>query len=355
MELIGRHPAFLALLEKVQKFAKFNEPVLITGESGTGKEFIAKSLHLLGWRRENPFVSLNCPQFHDGNTIVSELFGHLKGSFTGAVSDHKGLFENAHQGVIFLDEIADLPMAAQVILLRTLAEGEFRPLGCTTPRTVNVRAIAATNRPLEELINAKEFRNDLYFRLRYFRLDLPALRDRGDDWRLLLDCYLSRLNAQHDTRKTFSAEALRFLSNYPWPGNVRELRGVVTMAYSLSDGDVIQLADFVTELEQSVADPSRTPSGSNVREGDGSDEEDVLRSARACHQRLVEGKVGFWDLVHAPYLDRDLNRQQVKAIISLGLQKTHGNYRKLATLYQMEDDDYHKFMDFLRHHDLKPD
>ena len=124
------------------------------------------------------------------------------------------------------------------------------------------------------------------------------------------------------------------------------------MAYSLSDGDVIQLTDFASELEQG-ADPSR--GGSPGLDHGAEDDEDALLSARTCHQQLVEGKVGFWDLVHAPYLERDLNRQQVKAIISLGLQKTHGNYRKLATLYQMEDEDYHKCMDFLRHHDLKPD
>ena len=353
VELLGHHPSLLALLEKVQKFARFNEPVLITGESGTGKELVAKALHLLGWRRDNPFIPINCPQFHDGNTIVSELFGHQKGSFTGAVADHKGLFENAHQGVIFLDEIADLPMAAQVILLRTLAEGEFRPLGSTTPRTVNVRAVAATNRPLEELIHAKEFRGDLYFRLRYFRLDLPALRDRGEDWRLLLGHYLGRLNAQHGTAKQFSPEALRFFARYPWPGNIRELRGLVTMGYSLSEGDRIELADFQAEVDQ-------TPDGTASAFAPASSDEpsaDLMKTVPPgeLHRLILEEKTGFWEVVHAPFLDRNLNRRQVKSLIQIGLATTLGSYRKLAKLYHIATNDYHKFMDFLRHHDLKPD
>ena len=240
-------------------------------------------------------------------------------------------------------------MAAQVVLLRTLAEGEFRPLGCSEPRIVNVRAVAATNRPLEALISSREFRNDLYFRLRYFRLDLPALRDRGDDWRLMLDCHLARLNAQHGTAKTFSAEALGFFENYPWPGNVREVHGLATMAYSLSEGDTIELSDFADEVGQSESAGSHPGAGDSAGGGDAA-------AAQTLHRRLAEEKTGFWDLVHAPYLERNLNRQQVKAIIECGLQKTRGSYRKLAALYGMDaDDDYHKFMDFLRHHALKPD
>ena len=141
--------------------------MLIAGESGAGKELVAKACYLLSPRRELPFVSVNCPQYQDGNLTVSELFGHKKGSFTGAVCDRRGLFETADSGVIFLDEIADLPIGAQVMLLRALAEGEFRPVGGSDTQSVNVRVIAATNRPLKEMIVANEFRNDLYFRLAY--------------------------------------------------------------------------------------------------------------------------------------------------------------------------------------------
>src|SRR5262245_28693182 len=170
IDMVGQHPSYVSLLARLQKASAYDEPVLISGESGSGKESLAQALYLLGRRRGQPYVTVNCPQYQDGNLTVSELFGHRKGSFTGAIVDRKGCFETSDGGVIFLDEIADLHMSAQVMLLRALASGEFQPLGADYNRTVNVRVVAATNRHLEQLLVGQQFRHDLFFRLHYFML-----------------------------------------------------------------------------------------------------------------------------------------------------------------------------------------
>ena len=362
IELIGRDERFLLALTKIEKFARFNEPVLITGESGVGKELIARACYLLSWRVEHPFICVNCPQFHDSNTTVSELFGHRRGSFTGATADHQGLFEAADHGVLFLDEIGDLPLSTQVLLLRALAEGEFKPLGANETQRFHARFIAATNQDLSKRLNTREFREDLFFRLRYFRLEVPALRHRGDDWRLLLDTYLDRLNAQYHTRKHFSGEALKVLAAYSWPGNVRELRGIVSMGYSLSDGDEIGLGDFHSELEGSISPspsagisaPSTTPSGAEVPLQPLSSRSDPGGKAETVFRGLAAGQLDFWGDVHSRFMERELNRPQVRNIIAQGLRECQGSYRRLCRFFRVDLVDYHKFMDFLRHHRLKP-
>lgn len=335
IEMVGSAPGFLSLLTKIEKVAAFDEPVLITGESGSGKEAVAQALYLLGPRRGRAYVSVNCPQYLEGNLTVSELFGHKRGSFTGASADRKGCFETADGGVIFLDEIADLHMSAQVMLLRALARGEFQPVGSETTKSVNVRVLAATNRPLDQLISREAFRHDLYFRLRYFLIDVPPLRSRGDDWHLLLHHFLGQLHARYGVRKTVSAGALRILGAYAWPGNVRELLSVVTTAYALCDGDVIHAPDVISALghdEEAPAEP---------RAGD-------------LYRRLVAGGDGFWETVAAPFLDREICRSMAKDVIRRGLLEADGSYRHLLDLFRLPPEDYQKFMDFLRHHRLKP-
>ena len=218
IDMVGQHPSYVSLLARLQKVSVYDEPVLITGESGSGKESLAQALYLLGLRRGKPFVAVNCPQYQDGNLTVSELFGHRKGSFTGAIADRKGCFETGDGGMIFLDEIADLHMSAQVMLLRALASGEFQPLGSDASRSVNVRVVAATNRHLEQLMVAQQFRHDLFFRLHYFLLRVPPLRERGDDWLFLLDYALFRLHQKYGIAKKFSREALDRLSTYTVAG-----------------------------------------------------------------------------------------------------------------------------------------
>jgi two-component system nitrogen regulation response regulator GlnG len=334
IEIVGHSPLLVETLKRVAKLARYDEPVLIYGESGVGKESLARAVHLLGPRAAKPFVSVNCPQFQDGNLTVSELFGHRKGSFTGAVADRRGCFETADGGVVFLDEIGDLPLAAQVMLLRAIATGEFQPLGSESTRKSSVRIVSATNRSLNAMVMSEQFRNDLLFRLRYFMVEPPPLRERGDDWRLMIDWALERLAARHGARRRFSPASLELLASYRWPGNARELLGIVATGYALAESDDIEPRDFVDRLEQEIAP-----------------REDQLD---ALHRRLSRGAGDFWNLVHTPFLERDLSRRDVRRLITLGLSDSGGSYRRLLQLWAVPDGDYKRFMGFLRHHRLQP-
>jgi transcriptional regulator with GAF, ATPase, and Fis domain len=339
IEIVGHAPRLVEMLKKLEKVALYDEPVLVSGESGVGKESLAQAVHLLGPRSSRPFVSVNCPQFQEGNLTVSELFGHRKGSFTGATADRKGCFETADGGLVFLDEIGDLSVNAQVMLLRAIAVGEFRPLGSETVRKANVRIVSATNRPLNELVVTQQFRNDLLFRLRYFMLEPPPLRDRGDDWRLLLDYCLERLRRRYGIDKSFSEASLALLEQYQWPGNVRELIGIVTSAYALSDAERIEPRDFADRLEQE----------SEGRRRSAGDDVDALM------RRLQTQSGDFWKMVHEPFLDRDLSRREVRRLVARGLRDARGSYRRLLSVWKIPAGHYQKFMDFLRHHRLKPE
>lgn len=338
IEIVGECSRITELLRKIGKFARFDEPVLITGPSGVGKESVASSCHLLSPRAEAPYVSVNCPQYGEGNLSVSELFGHKKGAYTGAVADHKGLFETADGGTIFLDEIADLPMNTQVMLLRALAEGEFKRFGDSTPRRVNVRVIAATNRPLKTLMATNAFRDDLYFRLCYFRLEVPPLQKRAQDWRLLVEHFLRKLECKYRVRKVFSKAAMDVLAGYPWPGNVRELRSIVTMGYSMAEGKTIRPSDFEMALDSSVG----VGGGAEVEE----------REEEAILQRIKSKRTNFWDAIHAPFMNRDLNRKQVRFMLHAAMRECR-SYKGLVNEMNLPQSDYQKFMDFLRHHKLK--
>jgi DNA-binding NtrC family response regulator len=335
VDLVGLSPAFVDVLTKLEKVARYEEPVLVTGESGVGKEPFARTLHVLG-HPKGPYVPVNCPQYQEGSLTVSELFGHVKGSFTGATTDHQGAFEQARGGVIFLDEIGDLPSAAQAMLLRTLSSGEFRPLGGTTSRSVNTRVVSATNRPLNHLVMTGGFRYDLFFRLRNFHLAIPPLRDRGDDWQLILEFYLLRLQRQYGVAKHFSGEALRMLADYDWPGNLRQVIGLVTTGYAMADGDSIELSDVEALLEKS----------DGLKDGG--------NTGNSRYDQVVDEGEDFWEVVYRPFLNRELNRGEVRSIISRGLTASNGSYRRLLELLHLPASDYQRFMDFLRHHDLKP-
>jgi len=336
IELVGLAPSLNDALSKLEKVARYREPVLITGESGSGKEFFAQAVHLFGGVRQSPFVPVNCPQYQEGNLTVSELFGHTRGSFTGAIADRKGAFEEADGGVIFLDEIADLHASAQVMLLRALATGEFRPVGATRSRNVDVRVVSATNRPLNQLVMQNQFRYDLLFRLRQFHIAIPPLRERGDDWRLLADYWLARLAQQYGVAKRFSAASMRVLERSPWPGNVRQLIGVVKTGYAMADSSTIEPDDFALQLEESEPGSASSADGPSP------------------YERVVDQGEEFWATVYEAFMNRDLNRSQVKAVIKSGLTAAGGNYRKVLELFRLPASDYQRFMDFLRHHDLKP-
>src|SRR5439155_4341826 len=247
-ELIGRSKPMEDLYRSLERVARSPYPVLIVGESGTGKELVARALH-----RAGPFVAANCAVFPE-HLIDSELFGHAKGAFTGAERDHAGLFEQAHGGMLFLDEVACLSSAAQESLLRVLETGEVRRLGGSKTEKVDVRVVAATN---EDLERAEGFRRDLFYRLNVLRLDLPPLRDRREDIPLLAERWLDRIAKETGRgRYQLSKAALAALLEHSWPGNVRELLNALRRAASLSESDLLEPADFAFLKTTGAAAPS---------------------------------------------------------------------------------------------------
>jgi DNA-binding NtrC family response regulator len=240
--MIGDSPAMLEVFERIARVAPTDTTVLILGESGTGKELVARAVHEQSPRKQAPLIAVNCAAIPE-NLIESELFGHEKGAFTGAVETHHGLVEAAHGGTLFLDEIGELPAEAQARLLRVLQEGEIRRVGSTQSRRVDVRLIAATHRDLKQLAEDGEFRSDLYFRLHVMEIRLPPLRDRGDDITQLAERLLERTCKRlNRPPMRFSDEALQSLQQYPWPGNVREMENTIERSVILADGDTINSA-----------------------------------------------------------------------------------------------------------------
>jgi len=238
--LIGRSPGLERIFRLVENLEHSETTVLLTGESGTGKEVVARHIHYLSDRSEGPFFSINCGALPE-NLLESELFGHVKGSFTGAVRDKQGLFAAARGGTFFLDEVGEMPPSLQIKLLRVLQEREVIPVGATEAIPVDVRIIAATNRELEEEIRRGTFRSDLFYRLNVIALDLPPLRDRRDDLLLLVEWFLQGMAAEAGTDpKALSSEALDAVMVYDWPGNVRELENALEHAVVLTRGNLIE-------------------------------------------------------------------------------------------------------------------
>ena len=243
--LIGRSPAMQQLFDMISLVADSSATVLIQGESGTGKELVAKTIHQLSCRREKPFVVIDCGSLPE-TLLESELFGHVKGAFTGAVTNKPGLFEEANGGTIFLDEIADTTPTFQAKLLRVLQEGEIRRVGGNRPIQVNARVISATNKDLAELVRLKQFRQDLYYRLAVLPLSVPPLRERREDIGLLVQKFVQQSCARHgQSVRTVPAAVLQGLRDAPWPGNVRELQHCIERAVVTTKGDVLTCADVV--------------------------------------------------------------------------------------------------------------
>ena len=266
--LIGRGPALLKVLHLVGQVAPMKSTVLLSGESGVGKELVAEAIHYQSPRRGKPLVKLNCGALPEG-LIESELFGHEKGAFTGAIQQRKGRFELADGGTIFLDEISEMPPAAQVKLLRVLQEGEFDRVGGGQPLKVDVRVIAATNVDLEAAVGAGRFRKDLFYRLNVIHMPIPALRERKEDISLLALHFLDKFCLMNDRPPMgFSPEAMAALKNYSWPGNVRELQNVVERAVALVEGNMVRLTDLPDEIRRhSPADDQIViPVGSSMEE-----------------------------------------------------------------------------------------
>jgi len=248
--IVGETDAIREALERVVQIAPVASTVLVTGESGTGKELVARGVHLLSPRRHKPFIAVNVAALPE-TLLESELFGHEKGAFTGAIDARKGMFELADKGTIFLDEIGDMPLTTQTKLLRVLEQREFHRVGGEKPIKVDVRIIAATNQNLRQLIAVGEFRRDLYFRLNVLNIELPSLRERRDDIPLLVNAFVKEVSRMHDRSfPGISVEAMQMLTDYAWPGNVRELRNLVESMVVLAPGGVIGPDDIPDSVRE---------------------------------------------------------------------------------------------------------
>ena len=242
--LVGSSPAMRSLLDHIEKVAKTSATVLITGDSGTGKELVARALHSQSLRSGQPFIPIDCSTIPE-SIIESELFGHVKGSFTGAIRNKKGIVEDANGGTLLLDEIADLSPAMQVKLLRLLQEGEYKAVGSNTISKVDIRFIAATNQNLSEKIREGEFREDLYYRLNVINIHLPALSERREDIPLLANHFLEKYNSMYSKNvKRISDELMQYLLGRDWPGNVRELEHLIERGVIMAAGDTLESSDL---------------------------------------------------------------------------------------------------------------
>jgi two-component system response regulator GlrR len=246
-EFITRSPLMEEKLGQAHMVAGTDARVLITGESGTGKELLARAIHKASPRRARPFVTINCSAMAE-NLLESELFGHAKGAFNGATSDHRGLFQTAEGGTILLDEIGDMPMRLQVKLLRVLQENLIRPIGTTVPVPTNVRVISATHADLQQLMAGGQFREDLYYRLNVVHIDMPSLNRRREDIPLLVAHFLAAIALESGTRKIYAPEAVELLATSDWPGNVRQLQNVVRQNVAMAQTPIIP----VELVEQSL-------------------------------------------------------------------------------------------------------
>jgi formate hydrogenlyase transcriptional activator len=290
VEMVGTSPALRSVLDRVDRVAPTDATVLVLGETGTGKELIARAIHDRSARKERPLVKVNCSAISAG-LVESELFGHVKGAFTGALEQRIGRFELAHGGTIFLDEIGDLPLETQVKLLRVLQEREFEPVGSNRTVRVDVRVIAATNRDLDQAVRAERFRADLYYRLNVFRVELPPLRERRADIPQLVTFFLSRYGQRFGKRvERVSTATLDRLVAYAWPGNVRELQNVIERAMVLAQGPVLELdRDLLPAADRSGGPgAAAAPAGAPVEPGALASLEDVERQ----HIRAVLDRTG---------------------------------------------------------------
>jgi len=345
VHLVGRSEAIRTVTADIDCAARSNAKVLITGETGVGKEVVARLIHHRSARALAPIVTLNCAGLPD-SLLESELFGHVRGSFTGAYRDKPGLLEMAPNGTVFLDELGEMSMRMQAVLLRFLETGEIQRLGADKAHTrVDVRLITATNRDLQTQIAAGVFREDLYFRLNVVRVNVPPLRERTEDVPLLVAHYLKAYSESHRVAPAeISSGAMEALCAYRWPGNVRELRNVVERVVLKSSGQIVRPSDLPQELVRSLA-PARTETGTPNTVTVQVSQADELASA------MLRRGESFWSAVYPLFIARDLTRADLRKIVQIGLEQTNGNYRMLLQLFNMPAHDYKRFLSFLRKHD----
>jgi DNA-binding NtrC family response regulator len=342
--LIGASSAMRAIDEDIDLAARSDAKVLVTGETGVGKEVVATLIHQRSARRLARLVTINCAGVPD-SLLESELFGHMRGSFTGAYRDKPGILEAADHGTVFLDEVGEMSLRMQAALLRFLETGELQRVGADRVHTrVNVRILAATNRDFQAHIAAGAFRQDLYYRLNVVHIHVPALKARREDIPLLLEHFIEAGCREYRVaRPTLSPDAVEALKAYDWPGNVRELKNAVERIVMKHAGAMVSPADLPSDFAGQTIVP--------VAGGGEPGESEDSRAARKLASEMIDGGASFWAAVHPRFMSRDLCRSTLRALIAFGLQRTSGNYRMVVELFNMPAADYKRFMSFLRKHD----
>jgi transcriptional regulator with PAS, ATPase and Fis domain len=337
--MVHASAAMREILALVGRVATGDAKVLITGESGVGKDLIAREIHARSARAGRPFVAVNCAGLTE-TLLESELFGHVKGSFTGAYRDKPGKLQLAHKGTLFLDEVGEMSLRMQALLLRFLENGEIQAVGADHARsTVDVRVVAATNRNLADMVAQGQFREDLLYRLRVIHIHVPPLRERKEDVRVLVE-HLAVKSAARPV--DFTEEALRTLERYRWPGNVRELQNVVEQALWMSNGSLVTVEHLPVSV-QTAADQVLPV------------KERRKQVADELYGALVNGGYNFWEHIHPLFLQRDITRHDMRELVRRGLGTTRGNYRSLLRLFGLPTSDYKRFLNFLAAHDCNVD
>jgi DNA-binding NtrC family response regulator len=339
--MIGMSTAIRGVEEEIDHAARSDAKVLITGESGVGKEIVARLIHERGNRRNAPLVTINCAGFPD-SLLESELFGHVKGSFTDAHRDKTGWLERAQGGTIFMDEVGEMSLRMQALLLRFLETGEIQRVGSDRRQpSLDVRVIAATHRRLINHIADKTFREDLYYRLNVIHIEVPPLRERREDVLPLLNYFFQMFGGTHQLNvPEVSPEALAYLTQYQWPGNVRELRNVAERLVLRSAGR-IEVDALPPEVLRGARATQASPDAAARRTA-------VVPAHQILFDRLINEGASFWSEAYEPFMARDLTRHEIRELVRLGLEHTRGNYKLLVTSFNMPPEDYKKFLNFLR-------
>jgi transcriptional regulator with PAS, ATPase and Fis domain len=340
--LIGSSHPMLELRQEIERIARSDAKVLITGESGVGKELVARAIHSSSPRADRAFIAVNCAGLPE-TLLESELFGHVKGSFTGAYRDKPGKLETADEGTIFLDEVGEMTLRMQGLLLRFLETGELQKVGSERAgRRVDVRVVAATNRNLQDLIAQGQFREDLYYRLNVIHFWVPPLRERKEDIPGLIQYFLSRFTGTNGyPAKGIEPDAFQALCDYPWPGNVRELENVIERLIVTGRHEQVRADDLPPEirLQRGLAMKPKRERRKTVVDD--------------LYKKLRDDRESFWTAVYPLYMAREITRQNVRDVIRKGLEEAKGNYKIVCKLFNIESADYKKFLNFLRKHDCQ--
>ncbi len=340
LEMIGGSAAMRAVQEEIEYAAQSDAKVLVTGESGVGKEVVARLIHLRSTRRNAPLITMNCAGIPD-SLLASELFGHVRGSFTDAHRDKEGWIEQANRGTLFMDEIGEMSTQMQSLLLRFLENGEIQRVGSDRrANAVDVRIIAATNRRLMERVASNEFREDLFYRLNVIHIEIPPLRDRRDDVPVLLSHFLEEFSEAHRVPlPTLSAEAAAQILAARWPGNVRQLRNVAERVVIRARGGIIGMEDLPRDI-LSMEAPAREAGPQRSR-------------AEELFERMVHDGESFWTVVQQPFMSRDITRADVRTLVRQGLELTRGSYKHMGELFNLPANDYKRMLNFLRKYDCQ--